>query len=273
MNKVKCTNGHFYDAEKFLNCPICGAEAAAMVNKEQNGSSNNGSTSEKVDGLKPTAPLFYKRDTGDGEANNKKVTPPIIDELPPTEPIYPEDIFPEKYITPDNKKAVPGFSNGEEEKPASPRQEPDHSSLKAAVDKTASKHISPLPKTTSYYDMDEAEPPVGWIVCVKGPYQGKAFECVAGNNRIGRNLDLEICLTEDPKISRLSHAILTFEPKQGQFYLQAGAVRELTYLNDNALFGREELKPYDKISIGNSEFVFLPICGERFTWDEYIVKE
>lgn len=83
---------------------------------------------------------------------------------------------------------------------------------------------------------------------------------------------MDINLMDDPSISREPSAFLIYEPKQRHFFLQAGTGDGLVYRNGSILFTHEELTAYDKIELGNSEFVFLPLCSDRFTWDEYITK-
>ena len=69
------------------------------------------------------------------------------------------------------------------------------------------------------------------------------------------------------------HAILIYEPRQRQFFLQAGPGEGLTYLNDALLFDHAELHAYDRISLGRAEFLFLPLCGPSFSWDGYLPEE
>lgn len=116
-------------------------------------------------------------------------------------------------------------------------------------------------------------PPVGWLVCVKGQYLGQAFMCKAGRNKIGRGVNMEINLQEERSINRNVHAAIIYEPIQRQFFIQAGSGDGLTYLNGNLVFSHEALHPYDKIVVGKLEFVFLPLCGERFTWNDYMTEE
>lgn len=146
-------------------------------------------------------------------------------------------------------------------------------SLRDAVGMTASKSVSPLPKTMAYYGFNEVKPPVAWLVCVKGPYAGRAFECKTGRNRIGRDPGMDVCLTEDPAVSRDTHTIVTYEPKQRAFYLDPGTGSGLTYLNGDYIFDHKELHGYDKIELGGSVFLFLPLCGEQFSWSDYIGEE
>lgn len=264
MNKIKCVNGHFFNADKFPLCPVCGAKSAGLLERN--------AIPKTADGISKTTPLLSDIELDNAvpvtECPSRKA-----DGLVPTEAlIEPED------GSSCNRPATKGQS-AEAVSPVVQIQQapvvsevPKQSPLGRAVAGTGSKNISALPKTVSYYDMDDAEPPVGWAVCIKGPYLGRAFECKVGRNRFGRTPDYEICLLEDSAVTRESHAIIIYEPAKKQFYLQAGASDGLAYLNGNLLFAHEELHPYDKIALGGSEFVFLPLCGEQFTWDEYMMK-
>jgi len=267
MNRVKCANGHFYDADRFQICPICGVEPAEKSKLRSE------LVKKPVDGIPQTVPLRSDPET-DGEPVEVPRIQKRIDELAPTELLQPgEDIRLEERIAEEREEICSKTASCVAKDGIKPvQQKLAPSSLSAAVAGTGSKSISALPKTVSYYDMNETDPPVGWLVCTKGPYRGKAFECKVGRNRIGRSRDLEICLIEDAAITREPHAILIYEPKQRLFYLQAGTGDGLAYCNGNLLFAHEELHPYDEVSIGTSEFVFLPLCGERFAWDEYIAK-
>lgn len=264
MNKVKCVNGHFFDADRFQSCPICGNATVVEVKKEI--------VSQKaVDEICKTEPLLSSTEAGIALASKK------IDELAPTELIRREDELRlemriEEEHTPKNQSINDSIQK-DDTVPIAHDHDSSPSPLKAAVEKTGAQRISALPKTVSYYDIDEYEPPVGWLVCIKGPYRGKAFNCHVGRNRIGRNRDMEICLAEDMAVTREPQAILIYEPKQRRFYLQAGTGDGLAYLNSTLLFEHEDLHAYDHLALGNSEFVFLPLCGDHFSWDDYIVKE
>lgn len=297
MNKVKCANGHFYNADKYQLCPICGDESAVTLEKKV--------VSRAVDALSKTEPLLPNTGRRTCEPVSASDVSTNMDEVVPTELILREEALhheeesplteeprfeeaPPSKETPHSgavrfpnetaikEKSAPAehtaAATAEKDRQSSYAGIRSSSSLSQAVAGTGSKDISALPKTVSYYDTDDADPPVGWVVCIKGPYLGRAFECKVGRNRFGRLPDYEICLLEDTTVTRESHAILIYEPTQKQFFLQAGTGDGLAYLNGKVLFTHEELHPYDRIALGNSEFVFLPLCGERFTWDEYIAK-
>ncbi len=111
---------------------------------------------------------------------------------------------------------------------------------------------------------------VGWLVCVRGVYQGSTFPCKPGRNRIGGSRDSDICLELDFEVSREPNAFIIYDARKNTFHLQAGMGESLVHLNDSLVFTHEELHAYDTILLGDSEFVFLPLCGPKFSWDSYI---
>ena len=271
MNKVKCANGHFYDADRFQSCPICGSDTAVVIEK-------GASKRTTMDELAKTEPLLPSTEIREAPSWQEEPSGRKVDELAPTALIREEDERRlEAGIASERGALTPGPDADAQENNAAPIAQRHHettaSPLKAAVEQTGAQRISALPKTVSYYDMEENEPPVGWLVCIKGPYRGRAYECHVGRNRIGRSPELELCLPEDTAVTREPHAILIYEPRQRSFYLQAGTGDGLAYLNGSVLFSHEELHAYDRLALGGSEFVFLPLCGDRFSWEDCIEEE
>lgn len=210
MKKVRCTEGHFYDADRFPECPICHVP---------------------------------------------------ISELPETELLPQEEVQSEDAVRTEVCMDTMLLASAEE---------PDLSQWGNVSQNEMGAAAAPLAQTMAYYHFNEYEPPVGWLISVKGPYRGKAFECKAGKNKIGRKSDMDICLANDASVTREAHAFLIYEPQQRRFYLMAGSGDGLVYQNGNLVFDHDELFAYDKVALGQSEFVFLPLCGERFAWDQYI---
>lgn len=124
-------------------------------------------------------------------------------------------------------------------------------------------------KTTS----SSSDPVVGWLVCVKGIHFGESFCICTGKNSIGRNSDNRIVVWADKTISRVKHALIVYEPKKRQFYIQPGDSSGLTYLNDEYITESKIMKTHDVIELGESKFVFIPLCGDSFSWEDYISKE
>jgi hypothetical protein len=117
-----------------------------------------------------------------------------------------------------------------------------------------------------------AEPVVGWLVCVGGCHFGECFNIYAGKNSIGRNEDNRIVIPNDDTISRVKHALIIYEPRKRNFFLQPGDSSGLTYLNGDYMMEAKQLATRDMIDLGNSEFMFMPLCGEGFSWEEHMPK-
>lgn len=113
-------------------------------------------------------------------------------------------------------------------------------------------------------------PVVGWIVAIKGPHFGEALSVYAGRNDVGRNADSKVPVTKDMKVSREKHGWIIYEPKGRKFFVAPGDSSGIAYLNDEAIFDTRELNAYDMLEFGDSRFVFVPLCGERFSWEDYI---
>lgn len=155
------------------------------------------------------------------------------------------------------------------------------SSLREAVRNASASNEG---KTMSYFSSATApsgnqsqpkqpsEPVVGWLVCVKGFHFGECFSIFAGKNSIGRSTENRIVIADDNSISRVKHALIVYEPKKRNFYLQPGDSSGLTYLNDDYITESHLLSSHDMIELGDSKFLFVPLCGEKFTWEDHMPK-
>jgi hypothetical protein len=114
-----------------------------------------------------------------------------------------------------------------------------------------------------------ADPVVGWLVVVDGPGKGNYLKLGNGQNSIGRGNSERIKLDfGDDQISRSNHAMLTFDPRGGEFYIQQGSGTNLAYLNDSPVLAPTKLSSGNRITLGNTSLMFVPLCGENFSWDE-----
>ena len=124
-------------------------------------------------------------------------------------------------------------------------------------------------KTVAFYNTGRIEPVVGWLVCVKGEYVGESFNLKEGQNFIGRSLGMDVALVNEKSVSREFHAGIIFDPVEKVFYAVPGHSNGLTYVNGSILFSAVQLKAYDEIQLGKSLYVFMPFCGDSFSWDKY----
>ena len=136
----------------------------------------------------------------------------------------------------------------------------------------------PVPKTqedvtaSTNIPATQNEPLVGWIVCINGVNFGKGFSLFSGMNSVGRSEENRIVIPGDNGISRQKHAMIVYEPKKRVFYIKSGESSGLTYVNDEIVMETKQLEAWDKITLGDSDFLLIPLCCDRFSWEDYITR-
>ena len=108
---------------------------------------------------------------------------------------------------------------------------------------------------------------VGWLACVAGPDRGRDWRLVSGRNAIGRADGMPVQLSGDPKVSRDRHAVVSFDPRRAAFTLAPGDGQGLVYLNGQEVLVGTPLAAHERIELGDSVLVFVPLVGERFAWE------
>ncbi len=118
----------------------------------------------------------------------------------------------------------------------------------------------------------KTEPVVGWLICIEGKGKGKDYRIEAKNNSIGRSDRMDICIKGDDTISRENHARLAYDVKHNAFHLIPGESTNSIYLNDEPVYVPTKLNTYDLIEFGESKFLFIPLCGDRFNWQDGLIR-
>ena len=230
MRMERCANGHFYDAEKYSSCPYC----------------SGGNNNETV-GL---APGDFKTSAVTGAAGFSE-----SDDVTQAE-------------TPDEDLQVNLKDQGRR---MSVNNIPFPASEPAYDDGATVAYFSqPGPadqQQMSAKSSSAGNPVVGWLVCTSGINFGKCYSLFTGKNFIGRSPQHDVYLQGDNAISRDIHAIVTYEPKQCQFYAQPGDSHALFYVNDEVVLGTVKLNDRDQLTLGNTVLRFVPFCDERFNWE------
>lgn len=127
---------------------------------------------------------------------------------------------------------------------------------------------SGLPPTEGAYAHlgGAVEPVVGWVACVAGPDQGRDWRLVAGRNAIGRGEGMAVRLDADAAVSRGRHAVISFDPRRAMFTLAPGEGSGNLYCNGTEVVMPQPLAAHDRIELGGSVLMFVPLVGGRFTW-------
>ena len=129
---------------------------------------------------------------------------------------------------------------------------------------------SPEEGRTVAVDMKKVgiDPVVGWLVCIKGPSRGRDYRIRSGRNGIGRSEAMDVQITGDDTVSRENHAFLVYEPRKRTFSIRPGDGRGLVYLNGDEVIQASDIKGYDIIELGETQLMFVPLCSDKFNWDQ-----
>jgi hypothetical protein len=116
---------------------------------------------------------------------------------------------------------------------------------------------------------DKRERACGWLVCVKGPNKGRDYKIKGGKNFIGTSSAMDIQILGDKRIEKRNHAVFLYDAKARASMLLPGDSRGMAYLEEQAVFEPKTVEAFNKIELGESLFVYAPLCGGEFDWAEY----
>lgn len=112
------------------------------------------------------------------------------------------------------------------------------------------------------------DPIVGWLVCVSGPNRGRDYRLHSGTNFIGSSKEMDVCIENDKTVSHYRAASISYDDRAKAFFIQKGEGRNLIYLNDRAVRSDADLTIYDRITIGSTDLLFVPLCCDKFNWQD-----
>ena len=116
---------------------------------------------------------------------------------------------------------------------------------------------------------DKLEWACGWLVCVKGPNKGRDYKIKDGKNFIGSSSVMDIQIIGDRRIEKRNHAVILYDAKDKKTMLLPGESRGMVYLQEKAVFKPTDVEKFNKIELGESIFVYAPLCGDDFNWSDY----
>ena len=197
-------------------------------------------------------------------------------------------IIPEK-SQPSGPPPIPGFSEDRTRmisRPVSPYGEETRRTFTGTAatntpvnsDKTVilgpttrrSSSAAPLQSALDNFPKDNMnDPVVGWLAIVSGPGAGGFVRLGYGMNSIGRAADQRCQLDfGDEKISRQSHASISYDPRGRKFYLLHGGGQNLTYIAETPVLQPMELIGGEFITLGNTTLRFVRLCGPEFDYQD-----
>ena len=316
MKLVKCSNGHFYDAEANVTCPYCDDMDKDNKTVQDDSSMIYGERHNAIPG-RTGMPQMPK--PGQASQMSAMPQPPVMNNVPPVPPNMPHppvmnNVPPvSPYMTgmtqaaPVTHAQMGNISN----MPQTPvmnnisnmpqvsvmnnmsnvSQTPVMNNVPNMPQTPVMNNVSNVPQTPVMNNvpnmpqtpmMNNALPAVhqtaeipgmpvtGWLVCICGEAKGKSYNIVSGLNYVGRRKDMDICIEGDISISRYRHAVVEYSEERKEFLLRLGESKEKIYITRDRqkriLEGTIKLEAYDVITLGRTELMFVPFCGDRFTW-------
>lgn len=301
MKKVQCLNKHFYDADTYDLCPHCGAAPMELSTPQTSNTKPKKGVFRFFDNQKnqPADQSLPSRQTTHTENGRSKPeqqsisTQSLAQEAPPS--INPQSsqhnagglqnqvnmvatrsLFDANRSSAPNNPQTPSIQDVPKTVPLQPsnnQNQPVAPVFPILPSEVADKSSADDGKTRSIFSgPSNDDPVVGWLVCLKGSNIGKSYELAARSNTIGRLYSNDVVLENEPQVSRESHAIIEFDYKKSDFYLHK-ANGNSPYINDEIVLSAQKLNRFDKIEIGGCLLLFVPLCGEDFSWNDYINKE
>ena len=320
MKLVKCSNGHFYDAEANVTCPYCDDMDKDNKTVQDDSSMIYGERHNAIPG-RTGMPQMPK--PGQASQMSAMPQPPVMNNVPPVPPNMPQPpVMNSVPPVPPNMPQPPVMNNVPPVSPymtgmtqAAPvthaqmgiipnmpqasvmnnmsnvPQTPVMNNMSNVPQTPVMNNVSNVPQTPVMNNvpnmpqtpmMNNALPalhqtpeipgmPVtGWLVCICGEAKGKSYNIVSGLNYVGRRKDMDICIEGDISISRYRHAVVEYSEERKEFLLRLGESKEKIYITRDRqkriLEGTIKLEAYDVITLGRTELMFVPFCGDRFTW-------
>ena len=309
MKLVKCSNGHFYDAEANVTCPYCDDMDKDNKTVQDDSSMIYGERHNAIPG-RTGMPQMPK--PGQASQMSAMPQPPVMNNVPPVPPNMTQ-AAPVTHAQMGNISNMPQtpVMNNIPNMPQTPvmnnipnmPQTLVMNNIPNAPQTSVMNNVPNMPQTPVMNNMSNVPqtpvmnnvpnmpqtpmmnnalpavhqtaeipgmPVTGWLVCICGEAKGKSYNIVSGLNYVGRRKDMDICIEGDISISRYRHAVVEYSEERKEFLLRIGESKEKIYITRDRqkriLEGTIKLEAYDVITLGRTELMFVPFCGDRFTW-------
>ena len=245
MEIIGCGKGHYYNPELYSSCPECA--------KEQG----------HADVLGATAPVDF------GSYANIGVTEPVgfggyasSDPIPNTKP---------DFSAVDNFGATEPVNGGMNHPLETDYFREPVSGAPSGGSKVQDYGVTmPVIPTgiDDTFGSVQFQPVVGWLVYIDGPAKGRDYRIHGQYNYIGRGHHMDICISGDDCISADRAAVIAYDAVEKFFSFGPSMGHNVVRVNGKMLMNAVVLNPYDELTIGKTKLLFIPLCGERFDWND-----
>lgn len=259
MNKIKCINGHYYDADKYEICPHCGDRGDMDIFPDGYTSVKYGNTGETE--FIYDDPVYVKPDKPEvlPVTINTEETELLADD---TTEILMED----ETVIIDDETEIFDTEDDETEIIVDETDVSDYS-----PDENDFECLYGPPPFSDDEILEETEKTVfeegndgicdgmllGWLVALSGKYMGRDFSINC--------LQLDI----GPMFKRYDDdgysLFIEYDERENMFYMHSGS-KEGFIINNRKYNSIIRLKKGDRINIDGSEFMFVPFCDNDFSW-------
>jgi len=167
------------------------------------------------------------------------------------------------------KTSMIGASSGDDSEKTAMYQ-----SSSPASDEEKTVYHSPSSSATPDTTQDAQDPsqPIllsGWLAVISEAGRGASYTLTFGMNTIGRSEENHVSIKNgDSSISREKHALIIYDYANNLYFIKHGDGQFLSYVNGEVLLDTKQLKANDKIKIGSTELIFIPLCSDEFKWED-----
>ena len=107
----------------------------------------------------------------------------------------------------------------------------------------------------------------GFLVIIDGPGQGEFAPVSEFVNSVGAGAEQSVRLDfGDDAIASVNQCLVTYDAADRVHTLHHGGGAEPTRLNDETVREPARLRPGDRIGLGRTTLMFVPVCGDGFGW-------
>ena len=116
-------------------------------------------------------------------------------------------------------------------------------------------------------------PTVGWLVCTQAPWQGRDFRLHGGYNLLGSGPQADVCISWDSQLSPEGDAIVCYDEELKLFSFGPRGRGLPVRVNGKMVMDAVVLNPGDRLTVGSTALLFVPLCGKDFRWEASEKKE